>query len=231
MLRPNVSCYNLPFASCRVFRNRLNSNLIRLTDRYAHTDLPERNFQEFRRQTLQNSNESAARTVDERRTSTYAASFVAGVAALYGIKSHILHCVLFMSPSRDILAEAQIKIDLRGITPGRMSIVKWRGKPIFVYHRAESVIEQEQLVNAAELRDPQSDNERTKRPEWLIVFGICTHLGCIPIPNAGKIPGGFFCPCHGSHFDGAGRIRKGPAPTNLEIPEYKFLDDDTVVVG
>ena len=82
-----------------------------------------------------------------------------------------------------------------------------------------------------ELRDPESDEERVQRPEWLVVIGICTHLGCVPIVAAGIIPGGFYCPCHGSHYDGAGRIRKGPAPRNLVIPAYHFVDDETVLIG
>ncbi|XP_029038113.1 cytochrome b-c1 complex subunit Rieske, mitochondrial-like [Osmia bicornis bicornis] len=150
---------------------------------------------------------------------------------MYGVKSHLLHYVMFLAPSRDVLAEAQIEIALQGIKVGKVAIVKWRGKPVFVYHRTESTIEQERAVNIDELRDPETDEERTIKPEWLIVTGICTHLGCVPIPNAGMIAGGFYCPCHGSHFDASGRIRKGPAPTNMEVPQYKFLDNDTVLVG
>ncbi|PBC25488.1 cytochrome b-c1 complex subunit Rieske, mitochondrial-like [Apis cerana] len=213
--------------------NYLNASALTfyLKYRYAHTDLPKPDFQEYRRKSLLNSNISAKRSTDERRTANYAASFVAGVAALYGLKSHILHYIFFLAPSRGILAEAQIEISLRDIPVGKVSIFKWQGKPIFVYHRSQSIIDQERLVNIAELRDPESDNERAKRPEWLIVIGICTHLGCVPIPNAGIIRGGFYCPCHASHFDAAGRIRRGPAPTNLEIPEYKFLTDDTILIG
>ncbi|XP_054006696.1 cytochrome b-c1 complex subunit Rieske, mitochondrial-like [Hylaeus anthracinus] len=226
-----LSCTDLSVVTIRIFRNWLNVNHVCSKNRYAHTDLPRPNFKEFRRKKLQDPNVSATRSNDERRTATYAASFVANVAALYGIKSHIVHYVLFMSPSRDILAEAQIEVSLVGITPGKVSIMKWQGKPIFIYNRPQSIIERERLVNVAQLRDPESDEERAKRPEWLIVTGICTHLGCIPIPNAGNIPGGFYCPCHGSHFDGAGRIRQGPAPTNMEIPKHEFLDDNTVLIG
>lgn len=100
-----------------------------------------------------------------------------------------------------------------------------------IYYSSQSIIEQEKVINVATLRDPETDDQRVKRAEWLIVIGICTHLGCIPIPNSGIVRGGFYCPCHGSHFDASGRIRKGPAPTNLEVPEYQFLDDDTILVG
>lgn len=86
-------------------------------------------------------------------------------------------------------------------------------------------------MSLSELRDPQTDDDRVKKSEWLVIIGICTHLGCVPIPNAGIITGGFFCPCHGSHFDASGRVRKGPAPTNMEIPEYKFINDWNIIIG
>jgi len=86
-------------------------------------------------------------------------------------------------------------------------------------------------VDLSELRDPEADEDRVKKSEWLIMIGICTHLGCVPIPNAGIIQGGFFCPCHGSHFDGSGRIRKGPADRNMEIPYYNFIDEENIIVG
>ncbi|XP_076245996.1 cytochrome b-c1 complex subunit Rieske, mitochondrial [Calliopsis andreniformis] len=231
MLLVKISTRDLYSASIRIFGNWLSANFVCLRNRYAHTDLPKANFQEYRQETLHNSNVSAMKTIDERRISSYTASFVAGVAGLYATKSHLVQCVLFMSPSRDVLAEAQIEINLQDITVGKVSVLKWRGKPVFVYHRPQSIIEQEKHVNITKLRDPERDEDRTKRPEWLIVIGICTHLGCVPIPNAGMISGGFYCPCHGSHFDAAGRIRKGPAPTNLEVPQYEFLSDDVVVIG
>ena len=101
----------------------------------------------------------------------------------------------------------------------------------FNLRRSEEVIAQEKAVDISGLRDPEPDEIRTKRPEWVILIGICTHLGCVPLPNAGSIPGGFYCPCHGSQFDGAGRIRKGPAPINLQIPPYEFLTDNTIIIG
>ncbi|KOC68034.1 Cytochrome b-c1 complex subunit Rieske, mitochondrial [Habropoda laboriosa] len=215
----------------RSFENCFGLSMFSLKTRYAHTDLPEIDFQEHRRKSLEDPNVSAMRTVDQRRVTTYAMSFVAGVAGMYGLKSHMLHYLLFLSPSRDIMAEAQIEISLQDITEGKVAVFKWHDKPIFVYHRPQSIIEQEQQVNSVELRDPERDEQRVQRPQWLIVIGICTHLGCIPIPNAGIIPGGFYCPCHGSHFDGAGRIRRGPAPTNLEIPPYNFITDHTIRIG
>lgn len=101
---------------------------------------------------------------------------------------------------------------------------------MFIRHRTADEIKQEQGVAVATLRDPQHDHERVKDPEWLVVLGICTHLGCVPIANAGDF-GGYYCPCHGSHYDASGRIRKGPAPLNLEIPEYSFPEEGLLVVG
>lgn len=97
--------------------------------------------------------------------------------------------------------------------------------------RSQALIDTEKAMNVAELRDPELDEDRSQRPEWMILVGICTHLGCIPIPNAGIVPGGFYCPCHGSHFDTAGRVRRGPAPTNLDVPPYTFTDDLSLVIG
>jgi len=100
-----------------------------------------------------------------------------------------------------------------------------------VKHRtAEQIAEVAGPVNSADFRDLQTDAQRTTNPEWLIVLGVCTHLGCVPIPNAGDY-GGWYCPCHGSHYDGSGRIRRGPAPLNLEVPEYKFLSETKLVLG
>merc|ERR1712097_78210 len=107
---------------------------------------------------------------------------------------------------------------------------KWRGKPVFIRHRTPDEIASSEAVSLDELRDPETDASRVESSEWLVVMGICTHLGCVPIANAGDY-GGWFCPCHGSHYDVSGRIRKGPAPLNLEIPPYKFTGDANLLVG
>ncbi|XP_077262685.1 cytochrome b-c1 complex subunit Rieske, mitochondrial [Temnothorax americanus] len=205
-------------------------NYFKKLRRFAYTDIPKPNFDEYRRKPLKDAG-TATKNADERRALRSAVSFVGCVAGLYGFKAHLLHYVFFLLPSRDILAEAQLEVKLNNIPEGKVLIVKWRGKPVFIYHRPQSIIEQERAVNLSELRDPETDDDRAKRSEWLIVLGICTHLGCVPIPNAGIIRGGFFCPCHGSHFDAAGRVRKGPASTNLEIPEYTFVNDNSIVIG
>ncbi|KAA8529983.1 hypothetical protein F0562_034413 [Nyssa sinensis] len=146
------------------------------------------------------------------------------------IRLLILKFVLSMSASKDVLALASIEVDLSSIEPGTTVTVKWRGKPVFIRRRTEDDIKLANSVDIGSLRDPQDDSVRVKNPEWLVVIGVCTHLGCIPLPNAGDF-GGWFCPCHGSHYDISGRIRKGPAPYNLEVPTYSFLDENKLLIG
>lgn len=140
-----------------------------------------------------------------------------------------------MNPAADTLAMSTTEVDLTPIQPGQAITVMWRGKPVFVRRRTPEEIAEAEKVNVAELRDKQSDQDRVKKPEWLIVVGICTHLGCVPVgqkptENRGEF-GGWFCPCHGSEYDTSGRIRKGPAPKNLEVPQYTFLSDTLVRIG
>ncbi|KAL7106552.1 hypothetical protein ACP275_06G001100 [Erythranthe tilingii] len=142
----------------------------------------------------------------------------------------VLKFILSMSASKDVLALASLEVDLSSIEPGTTVTVKWRGKPVFIRRRTEADVKMANSVELGSLRDPQKDSERVKNPEWLIVVGVCTHLGCIPLPNAGDF-GGWFCPCHGSHYDISGRIRKGPAPYNLEVPTYTFLDHNKLLIG
>ena len=142
----------------------------------------------------------------------------------------VLKFILSMTASKDVLALASLEVDLSNIAVGQTVTVKWRGKPVFIRHRPEAEVAESNSVSIAELRDPQTDADRRVKPEWLVVLGVCTHLGCVPISGAGDY-NGWFCPCHGSHYDASGRIRKGPAPYNLEVPEYKFLEDDKVLIG
>ncbi|GJD12307.1 Cytochrome b-c1 complex subunit Rieske-3, mitochondrial [Galdieria sulphuraria] len=130
----------------------------------------------------------------------------------------------------DVLAEASTEVSLDSVPEGSTVSVKWRGKPVFIRHRSEADIAKAKQDDHADLRDPQLDESRVEDPHWLVVIGICTHLGCIPIADAGDY-GGWFCPCHGSHYDVSGRIRKGPAPSNLEIPPYKFTEDGKMIIG
>jgi ubiquinol-cytochrome c reductase iron-sulfur subunit len=129
-----------------------------------------------------------------------------------------------------IAAGAAIDVDLSAIPEGSSVTVKWRGKPIFVRHRTPKEIKEAADVTLAQLPDPQADAQRVKKPEWLVVIGVCTHLGCIPLWNQGEYDG-WFCPCHGSAYDTSGRIRKGPAPKNLEVPNYVFASDTKLTIG
>ena len=146
------------------------------------------------------------------------------------IRLAVLKFILSMTASKDVLAMANLEVDLANIEPGQTVTVKWRGKPVFIRHRTADDIAKAKDVDLNALRDPESDEARAKDPDWLIVVGVCTHLGCVPLPNAGDYHG-WFCPCHGSHYDTSGRIRKGPAPYNLEVPQYTFLEDSKVVIG
>lgn len=140
-----------------------------------------------------------------------------------------------MNPSADVLALSSIEVDLEPIEVGAAVTVKWRGKPVFIRHRTTEEIAEADAVPLSELRDPQTDAERALKPEWLVIEGVCTHLGCVPLGNKPGEPkgdyNGWFCPCHGSHYDTAGRIRKGPAPLNLLVPEYAFVTDTSVRIG
>ena len=147
-----------------------------------------------------------------------------------GLRLLVLKFILSMKASKDVLALASLEVDLANITEGQTVTVKWRGKPVFIRNRSEEEIAGAGAVSLSELRDAESDADRTVNPKYLVVVGVCTHLGCVPLPNAGDY-NGWFCPCHGSHYDTSGRIRKGPAPYNLEVPQYKFLDDTNLLVG
>lgn len=140
-----------------------------------------------------------------------------------------------MNPAKDVLALASVEVDLSNIPVGQAIKVMWRGKPVFIRHRTEKEITEAEDVALNELRDPQQDQDRVKKKEWLIVVGVCTHLGCIPMGTSTGEPrgdfDGWYCPCHGSHYDSSGRIRKGPAPRNLAVPTYTFLTDTTVKIG
>ena len=139
------------------------------------------------------------------------------------------------NPAADVLAFSTVDIDLTPIQAGQAITVMWQGKPVFIRHRTPEEIAKVQAVNLKSLPDPESDKKRTIEPQWIVVVGICTHLGCVPL---GQKPtddrgeyGGWFCPCHGSVYDVSGRIRKGPAPTNLAVPPYNFLTATMIRIG
>ncbi len=140
-----------------------------------------------------------------------------------------------MNPAADTLALSSIEVDLTPVEVGQAITVTWRGKPVFIRRRTPEEIAFAADVKQDELRDPALDTARVQKPEWLILVGICTHLGCVPLGQKASDPRGdyhgWFCPCHGSHYDISGRIRKGPAPKNLEVPTYTFLTDKKIKIG
>ncbi len=142
-----------------------------------------------------------------------------------------------MNPAKDVLALSSVEVDLAPIAAGQGIVVSWQGKPIFVRHRTPEEVKAAQDAKPSELNDPQSDAARTKpgHETWMVLIGICTHLGCIPLGNKATDVrgewGGWFCPCHGSQYDTSGRIRKGPAPTNLAVPPYAFESDSKIKIG
>ena len=135
-----------------------------------------------------------------------------------------------MNPDAGTLALSSVEVDLSPIAEGQIVTVKWRGGPVFVRHRTQKEILAAEATPIAELRDPQTDQERVQKPEWLVVVGVCTHLGCVPLGHEGQYEG-WKCPCHGSVYDTSGRIRQGPAPLNLAVPEYKFITPTRVKIG
>lgn len=142
-----------------------------------------------------------------------------------------------LNPAADTKAMATVEVDLTPIQPGQAITVVWQGKPVFIRNRTADEIEKAKSTDLGELRDKQADADRVKagKEQWLVMVGICTHLGCVPLGQKTVDPkgdfGGWFCPCHGSHYDTSGRIRKGPAPKNLGVPPYEFTSDTMIRVG
>ena len=156
-----------------------------------------------------------------------------GAVGAVGAAAALVPLIAQMNPDAStIAAGAPIDVDLSPIAEGQVIKVFWRGKPIFVGHRSKKEIAEARKVNVASLPDPQADEKRVKegKDQWLVLIGICTHLGCIPLAHQGEYAG-FFCPCHGSQYDTSGRIRSGPAPTNLPLPPYEFISDTKIRIG
>ena len=151
-----------------------------------------------------------------------------------GIGAAALPFISSMNPAADVLALASVDVDVRDIVPGKGKTIIWRGRPVFIRHRTDAEIQAVNQVSLKSLPDPETDLERfSKDPKWLVVVGVCTHLGCVPNEkkdpaNAGEIDG-WLCPCHGSVYDLSGRILSGPAPKNLEIPPYQFINDGSTI--
>ena len=162
-------------------------------------------------------------------------NLLVNTTAVFGAAAVAWPIISSLNPSQDVLALSSIEVDLSQIEVGQAITVKWRGKPVFIRRRTPEEIKTAEDVDVTTLRDPQPDSARVQKPEWLILVGVCTHLGCVPQGQKPSEPrgqfGGWFCPCHGSEYDTSGRIRRGPAPLNLAVPEYVFETDSLVKIG
>ena len=172
-------------------------------------------------------NKEKKQETEKRRDFLFTASYALGAV---GVGVAVWPLIDQMNPDASIKALAITEVDISNIGLGKTITVVWRGKPVFIRKRTQEEINEAQNVKLEELKDPQKDQDRVKKSEWLVMLGVCTHLGCVPLGNKGEF-NGWFCPCHGSHYDTSGRIRKGPAPTNLEIPKYEFVDNNTIKIG
>ena len=162
-----------------------------------------------------------------RRDFLYVATATAGALTVGGA---VWPLVNQMNPSADVKALASIEVDVAGVEPGSQLTVKWLGKPVFIRRRTQDEISEAKSVKMEDLKHPERDEDRAKDPQWLVMLGVCTHLGCVPLNDKGDYDG-WFCPCHGSHYDTSGRIRKGPAPLNMEVPKYEFVNANTIKIG
>tara|TARA_B100001996_G_scaffold213276_1_gene163801 strand:+ start:7 stop:519 length:513 start_codon:yes stop_codon:yes gene_type:complete len=163
----------------------------------------------------------------KRRDFIFTASYALGAV---GVGATVWPLIDQMNPDASVKALASTEVDISSIERGQSITVLWRGKPVFIRRRTEEEIAKAKEVNLKDLKHPEKDEDRAKNPEWLVMLGVCTHLGCVPLGDKGEY-GGWFCPCHGSHYDTSGRIRKGPAPTNMEVPKYEFVNSNTIKIG
>ncbi len=163
----------------------------------------------------------------KRRDFIFSASYALGAV---GVGVAVWPLIDQMNPDASVKALSSTEVDVSEVSPGQSITVLWRGKPVFIKRRTEGEISKARDVDLKELKDPEKDEDRAKNPEWQVMLGVCTHLGCVPLGDKGEY-GGWFCPCHGSHYDTSGRIRKGPAPTNMEVPKYEFVNSNTIKIG
>ena len=163
----------------------------------------------------------------KRREFIFTATYAVGAV---GVGATVWPLIDQMRPDASVKALASTEVDVSNVEKGQSITVLWRGKPVFIRRRTDEEIAEARDVNLEELKHPEKDEDRAKDPEWLVMLGVCTHLGCVPLGDKGEY-GGWFCPCHGSHYDTSGRIRKGPAPTNMEVPKYEFVNSNTIKIG
>ena len=163
----------------------------------------------------------------ERRDFLFTVTYTIGAV---GVGAAIWPLIDQMNPGSSVKALATTEVDVSSVEVGKTIIVLWRGKPIFIRRRTKEEIEEASAVDLKDLKDPEKDEDRAKDPKWLVMVGVCTHLGCVPLGEKGEY-NGWFCPCHGSHYDTSGRVRKGPAPNNLEIPKYEFINNNIIKIG
>ena len=163
----------------------------------------------------------------KRRDFLFTASYAIGAV---GVGAAVWPLVDQMNPDKSVKALASTEVDVSSLEPGKSITVLWRWKPFFIKSRTEEEITEARAVKLEDLKHPEKDEDRAKNPEWLVMLGVCTHLGCVPLTDKGDY-NAWFCPCHGSHYDTSGRIRKGPAPTNMEVPKYVFINSSTIKIG
>ena len=163
----------------------------------------------------------------ERRDFLFTASYAVGAVGVGAVAWPLIDQ---MNPDASVKALASTEVDVSSVKPGNTITVLWRGKPVFIRKRTQEEIAEARAVKMEYLKHPERDEDRAKDPEWLVMVGVCTHLGCVPLNDKGDYKG-WFCPCHGSHYDTSGRIRKGQAPLNMEVPKYEFINSNTIKIG
>ena len=163
----------------------------------------------------------------KRRDFLFTASYALGAV---GVGAAVWPLLDQMNPDRSVKALSSTEVDVSSLEPGNSLTVLWRGKPVFIRRRTQEEIAEARAVDLKDLPHPEKDEDRAKNPEWLVMLGVCTHLGCVPLNDKGDY-NGLFCPCHGSHYDTSWRIRKGPAPWNMEVPKYEFVNANTIKIG
>ena len=163
----------------------------------------------------------------KRRDFIFTTSYALGAV---GVGAAVWPLIDQMNPDASVKALASTEVDVSSVEPGQSITVLWRGKPVFIKRRTQEEIAKAREVDIKNLKHPEKDEDRAKNPEWLVMLGVCTHLGCVPLGDKGEY-GGWFCRCHGSHYDTSGRIRKGHAPQNMEIPKYEFINNNIIKIG